>query len=135
MRRSLIALAAAGIVASGVAGANGFASRVDHAAPSGYVAVQERHYYGDRWDDDRRFSVDEREQRLMERIRNGRDRGALTRWEARQLRDDLLAIQSKERIYRQDGRIDGAERDDLHRELDRVAWNLRAQLRDEERRF
>jgi hypothetical protein len=139
MKKSLIALAAAAVLASGAASADSFSLRVDSEAARGFVAVQDygsRHWDADRrWDDDRRLSIDERQARIDARIREQRQRGALTRYEARQLRDDLASIEAKERRFLYDGHLDGRERADLHRDLDRLAWNLRGQARDDERRY
>lgn len=89
---------------------------------------------GDRHDPGRRFTINEREERLRERIAYGRSTGMLSPREARRLIRQLRDIEDKERgYYHGDGRLTRWERQDLHRDLDMLAANVRAQARDHDR--
>lgn len=132
MKGILIALAAASALASTTVVANATA-----APEPSVVRVQ---YYGDRqynqherWDD-RSMRIDEREARIGERIQQGWNDGRLTRWEARRLHRELRAVEAKERAFKSDGRLDRYEVAQLSDDLDRLALNVRSQLRDEQRR-
>jgi hypothetical protein len=131
MKRKLFALTTAAMLASGVAFAGGPAG-IAHArvTPDGFVAVQ----YYDRWDD-RTANINEREARLRNRIERGINDGRITRREAHQLFSELSSIEAKERAFRSDGRIGGREGAELNADLDRLADNVRHQLRDEQRRY
>ena len=136
MKKSLIALAAAGVIASGAAAAESFTIRVDgHRAPS-YVTVQDYQPDFRRWHDEgRQMSVDDRQARIHNRIQRGFDQGQLTRREARQLERELADIESKEQYFASDGRIGGRERAELHRDLDRLSERLRFERRDNQTRY
>jgi hypothetical protein len=139
MRKTLIALATAGVLASGLATA---ASTPGHVGASAFVPVQYSQqnqnqtldrWHDDRWDD-RAQNVNEREARIRARIERGQSIGRLTDREARNLYRQLRAIEVKERTYMADGRLNYREEAELKRNLDRLADNLRAQMRDEDRR-
>jgi hypothetical protein len=133
MKGILIALAAAGALASTTVVAN-----TTVASEPSIVRVQ---YYGERqynqherWDG-RSLRIDEREARIAERIERGWNDGRLTRWEARRLQRELRGVEAKERAFKSDGRLDRYEVAQLNDDLDRLALNLRSQLRDEQRRY
>ena len=139
MKKSLIALATAGVLASGVAAAESFTLRVDgHRSPA-YVTVQDHQDYRQdyrRWHDEgRQLSVDDRQARIHNRIQRGFENGQLTRRELRQLERDLAQIEEKERVFASDGRIGGRERSELHRDLDRLSERLRFERRDAQTRY
>ncbi|HVO90829.1 MAG TPA: hypothetical protein VMV45_19980 [Casimicrobiaceae bacterium] len=127
MKRSLIALATAGVLASGAALAATPAADV-HGATAAFVPVQ---YYGgyDR-SDERAQAVNDREARLSARIARAEENGRITHREARMLYRELGDIQARERDFRADGQLGWREAEDLNRDLDRLAGNLRDQIRD-----
>ena len=106
------------------------------AAPDGFVTIQQDNgwRHNDDWrrwyDDGRRFSVDERQARILNRIHRGFEQGQLTRREARQLERHLARIEEKERGYEYDGRLNRREQADLHADLDQLAQRLRFERRD-----
>ena len=61
--------------------------------------------------------------------------GRITNREARILYRQLAAIEPKERTFKSDGRLSYREDAELNRRLDRLADNVRIQLRDDERRY
>ena len=135
MRKTLIALAVAGALASGTAVA-GNTSGHDFGSTA-FVPVQHNDrndWRDDRWDD-RSQNVDEREARIRARIERGHNSGRLTDHEARNLYRQLRAIEAKERTFMADGRLNYRENEELKRNLDRLADNVRAQMRDEDRNF
>ena len=141
MKKSLIALATAGLLVSGAAAADSFTVRFGSFQSPGFVAVQhDRDLRGNRddwrswYDDGRRFSVDERQSLIHQRIQRGFEQGQLTRREARQLERQLGRIEEKERGYEYDGRLNRREQTDLHAELDVLAQRLRFERRDAEYR-
>jgi len=136
MKKSLLALATAGMIASGVAAADRFTLYVDDRGERPVVRVQQ---YDNDWrgwyDDGRRLDVDERQARINERIESGFANGALTRREARQLERQLAVTEEKERAFEADGRVNGRERAELHRDLDTLSQRLRFERRDADRRY
>ena len=134
MKRTLIALAAAGVLASGVAVAGTTVQLYGDYGSAAFVPVQYSDRYGDRWDD-RSVNVNEREARIRARIDRGIRDGRITRAEARGLYRELGSIESAERTYKSDGRLTNRENADLNRRLDRLADNVRIQLRDDDRRY
>ena len=136
MRKSLIALATVGVLASGAVAADSFTVRIGENDARSFVAVQD---YGNDfrgwYDEGRRMSVDERQARINARIEHGLQTGALTRREARQLERQLALTEERERAYEADGRLTGRERAVLHRDLDNVAQRLRFEQRDADRRY
>ncbi len=150
MKRTLIALTTAGILASGGAVAGTTVQVTRDFGSARFVPVQyvEQHDYrwddrsDHRWDDrsDHRWvdpaaNINEREARIRARIQRGWNDGRLTSWEARRLYRELVAIEAKERAYMADGRLNYREQAQLNRELDWLAEHVRAQLRDDERRY
>jgi hypothetical protein len=128
MRRTLIALATVGVVASGAAVACSTGAQLN----TGIVPVQYSSH--DRWDD-RSVSVNEREARIRARIEHGMNDGRITRPEARRLLRQLAFIESKEHAYMADGRINRREEAQLTRDLDALAQNVRTQMLDEDRSY
>lgn len=147
MKKTLIALSTAAVLASGAAAADTFV-RIHSSPVPAYAAQHDyrydttpRHRYDDyhyrepQWNDGRALSVDERQARIRARIHHGIQRGDLTRWEARRLLRELAEIESRERAYEADGRLGRRERVALHRDLDQLAMQLRYERRDPERRY
>ncbi len=128
MRRTLIAIATVGLLASGAAVAGSTSVQLNHA---GFVPVQ---YSNDRWDD-RAAAINDREAHIRARIERGVNDGRITRFEARRLYRQLASIEAKERSYRADGRLSYREEAQLKRDLDSLAQNVRVQLRDDERSY
>jgi hypothetical protein len=130
MNRTLIAIMTAGLLASGAAVAGSVRSVSDDH--SGMVVAVQNGY--DR-SDERSASINEREARIKSRIQRGMSDGSLADREARRLYRELGNIESRERAFRSDGRLDGREAAELNRDLDRLAYNLRDQRHDEQRRY
>ena len=131
MKGTLIALATAGILSSGVAFAGTTAIQDNHVIrSSSVIPVQyyERGY-------DRAASINEREARINSWIERGVSDGRITDWEARRLRRELGDIQARERAFMSDGRLDGYEYSELNRDLDRLADNVRDRMRNDNRRY
>lgn len=131
MNRTLIAIVTAGLLASGAAVAGQTSTYVPEANHHGLVAVQ----YGYDRSDERSANINEREARIKDRIQRGMHDGTLTDREARRLYRELGDIESKERAFRSDGRLDGREAADLNRDLDRLADDVRDQRHDQQRRY
>ena len=132
MRRTLIAIAAAGALASGAAVAASTTVQLNHdTGYAGFVPVQ---YSSDRWDD-RAASINEREGHIKARIDRGVNDGRITRIEARRLYRQLASIEAKERSYKSDGRLNYREEAQLKRDLDSLAQNVHVQLRDQDRSY
>jgi hypothetical protein len=132
MKRTLIALAAAGVLASGGAVAGTTIQVTGGFGTAPVVPVQYSNGY--RWDD-RSMSVNERESRIRARIEHGLTDGRITRGEARGLYRELASIEATERTYKSDGRLSYRENAELNRRLDRLADNVRVQLRDDDWRY
>ena len=136
MRKTLIALATAGVLAAGVATAG---NTTGHAYGPKFVPVQYTQQYDQRWHDDRwddrSQTVNEREARIRARIERGQSIGRLTDREARNLYRQLSVIEAKERTFMADGRLNRRETTELTQNLNRLADNVRAQMRDEDRRY
>lgn len=125
MKSTLIALAAAGLLASGTA----------IASPGEDVTLLMQAQYHDERDrrDERDLSVNEREQRLHERIERGMSDGRITDREGRRLYRELNDIEAKERGFLYDGSLNRRETNELHRDLDRLQDDVREQARDGQR--
>jgi|KBSSwiStaDraftv2_1062776.scaffolds.fasta_scaffold589941_2 hypothetical protein len=126
LKSTLIAVAVGGALASSVA--------VAGTTSAGLVPVAYSDQYMSR-SDERALNVNEREAHLRARIERGMHDGRITNREARMLLRQLSSIESRERSYMADGRLNRRENDDLVRQLDRLSDNVRAQLRDEDRRY
>jgi hypothetical protein len=134
MRTILTAIAAAGVLASGVA-FGGTTTVQNHEARFDSATILPVQYdRSDRWDD-RGANINEREARINGRIQRGIEDGRITDREARRLYGELRGVEAKERAFRSDGRISGREEAELHRDLDRLAANVRDQMRDDQRRY
>lgn len=80
------------------------------------------------------MSIDQRQQILMARIQHGARSGQLTRDEVRDLTQDLRRTEWLERRFERDGRLARGEWQELDRLLDKLARNLREDMRDDDRR-
>ena len=138
MRKTLIAFAAAGALASGAALAgntNGHDFGSTAFVPVQYNQHNDRNdWRDDRWDD-REQSINEREARIRARIERGHNSGRLTDREARNLYRQLRFVEQKEKTFMADGRLNYRENEELKRHLDRLADNVRTQMRDENRNY
>lgn len=145
MKKSLIAVATAGLIATGTVLAETTVYRLDNGTLRNYSVQDQRHWDGgardvgpsdNNWrDDDRQLGVDQRQARLQERIQRGFDNGRLTRPEARRLQRELEDIEAKQRAFEADGRLGRREEATLQNDLDALAARARNQLRDDERRY
>jgi hypothetical protein len=79
---------------------------------------------------DEHLSIDQRQHLLMARIDQGARSGRLTRQEARDLVQDMRRIEWLERRFEADGRLGRSEWLELDHLLDRLARDLREDLRD-----
>lgn len=75
------------------------------------------------------WEIHSRIEAAHERINRNFDRGALSRHDAKRLRDELNAIRDTEARMRQDGRLDRREREILDRKLDRLNKEISAEKR------
>lgn len=82
-----------------------------------------------RWNGGRDGNVNQRQERLTWRIEQGVRNGSLTRSEARNLREAAYDVARLEARYRRDG-LNGWERADLDRRLDRLEMLVRSERRD-----
>jgi len=132
MRRTLIAIATAGALASGAAIAGSTTVQLNQEPGRGaFVPAQ---YSPDRWDD-RSASINDREARIRARIDRGINDGRITKSEARRLYRQLASIEAKEHSYKSDGRLSYREEAQLKHDLDSLAQNVQVQLRDEDRSY
>jgi hypothetical protein len=70
-------------------------------------------------------SVNAREHRQAQRIRNGKQNDQLTRGELNRLRADEAAIRAEERVYRKSGDgLSPRERRDLERDLNKTSREI-----------
>jgi hypothetical protein len=77
-------------------------------------------------------NINVRQASIEQRIDMGLRTGRLTRHEAMDLRNDLRGIERLEMRYRRGG-LNRAERADLDRRLDRLAFELTRELNDRQR--
>jgi len=68
--------------------------------------------------------VDRRQDNQRARIRDGRESGALTRWESKKLRKDQKKISRMERRFARDGHINKQERRILNKAQDRASHRI-----------
>jgi len=119
MNKTLLALAAAGVLATtGAAAENGV--RVPQM-----TNVQ----YNSGWYD-RSATINDREARINDRIERGMRDGRINEREARRLSYELNRIEQKERDFKNDGRLSRRETEELSRDLDRLADHVRQEMRD-----
>jgi hypothetical protein len=108
------------------------------AAAAGPAAAQDWRYDHERYDryenwDRGDREIDFRQARLEDRIQDGVRDGSLTWQEARALHDETRQIARLEARYRYDG-LNGWERADLDRRLDRLDQQIRYERHDGEYR-
>jgi hypothetical protein len=132
MKALLIALTTAGALASGTALASPVAVH-EGARGGGRALVRVQYYEHYERAQARVESINEREARIRDRIDRGIERGRITSFEARRLNRELNDIEAKEHAFRADGRLGNRESQALERDLDRVAYDMRRQMRDEQR--
>lgn len=89
------------------------------------------------WRQSQQFSeeIDARQARQLERIRNGRHEGRLTRMEFRELMHEQHEIRAMERHFRADGIIDPREFRRLDHALDLAGRNIRWEKHDRQERY
>ena len=134
MRTILTAIAAAGVLASSTAFAGTTTVQSHEPLFDSVTIVRVQYDRSDRWDD-RGANINAREGQINARIQRGIQDGRITDREARRLYGELRDVEAKERAFRSDGRISGREEAELHRDLDRLAANVRDQMRDDQRRY
>jgi hypothetical protein len=131
---SVIALAA---LAAGSAQANGFGPNpfIQVTLPIAPIHAAHRDF-DDRFDrdyfphHDSHASIDQRQHRQMERIREGMAHGQISRHEAHDLMRDQRVIEQTQRRYLADGRISRDEWRQLDSMLDRAGQEIRAEKHD-----
>ncbi len=82
------------------------------------------------WNNDVDYSIDERQQRQMEKIMQGLRTGSLSRREAGYLMQEQKEIERLQRHYLADRHLSRSEWLDLDRRLDLAARDIRAEKRD-----
>lgn len=95
-------------------------------------AASAQPYYGQRHDQGRWTSINERQARLDARIDRGIQNGQLNRREAIRLRREFRQIAYLEKRYRSNG-LSGWERADLDRRFDALSAQIRHERRDGDR--
>ncbi len=80
------------------------------------------------------LSIDQRQHMLMARVEKGIHTGQLTRYEARNLVNDMRRIEMLERRFEADGHLGRGEWMELDRLLDKLAYDLREDMHDNEQR-
>ncbi len=78
-------------------------------------------------------NINARQAQLSQQIDFGQRSGRLTFMEARDLRDQMRQVNFVEASYRRGG-LNGFERADLDRRLDRISFNLQRELNDRDHR-
>ena len=124
MKSTLIALAAAGMLASTMA-----VAQQPYHRDQPYRDDAPRWAQNDRWDD-REAGINEREARINARIQRGMNDGRISEHEARRLYRELRDVEARERAYMNDGRLNRRETETLNRDLDRLTDHVRQQIRD-----
>jgi hypothetical protein len=130
MKKTLLALAAVGVLASTGAVANGADERVPHMTPVQYHGNDYRHDERYREWYDHSANIYDRGQKIRNWIDRGISDGRINQGEARRLQRELARFEEKERSFNRDGRISHREEEELNRDLDRLADNVRQQMRD-----
>lgn len=77
-----------------------------------------------------RGGIRERVNRANIRIERGIERGSLTRPEAQRLRDELYGIQDNISRMKDDGHLDGRERERINADLDRLDADINREKHD-----
>ena len=91
---------------------------------------QQKHDGQDRNGSIRDPGVNARQENQTERIQQGVSSGELTRHEVKGLREDRRDIKQLETAYKSDGALTGAERKDLHQELNQLGGDIRQEKHD-----
>jgi len=78
--------------------------------------------------------INERQQRLEQRIEQGWRTGQLTRPEVQRLQHEMREIERAEHHFWSDGRLTPRERGELHARLEHVSRGIQHERRDVERR-
>jgi len=78
--------------------------------------------------------IDQRVRQANEQIERGINSGALTREEARRLKDELYSVRDDEARMKADGRLNRYERERLEKELDRLERHISRLKSDDDRR-
>lgn len=81
-----------------------------------------------------RSGIDARQHHQQQRIEQGWRSGQLTRPEARRLEGEQRMIRREERRYRADGVLTGAERRDVHQDMNRASRHIYREKRDAQQR-
>lgn len=76
--------------------------------------------------------INARQDEIQDRIARAERKGRLNHREARRLREQLWEIKRIEARYRYDRHLSRWERSDLDQRLDRLAWRLRQEVRDDD---
>lgn len=79
-------------------------------------------------------SLNHRQDKQSERIRQGVRSGELTRAEAKDLREDRREIRKEERAYKSDGHLSKAERRDLHHDMNDLSKDIHSAKHDADKR-
>jgi hypothetical protein len=82
----------------------------------------------------REHGVNERQGQQRERVAAGVHSGEVTRQESRALHHDAQRIERNEQAYRLDGHFSGAERREVHRDLDRHGRQIHQARNDQDGR-
>ena len=100
-----------------------------------------RHIYKEKHDAQTRGTVatrdpgvNARQANQNARIRQGVRSGELTPTEAKGLRQEERAMRTEERAYKSDGKLDAAERKDLHQDLNQARKDIYNEKHDAEKR-
>ena len=76
--------------------------------------------------------INARQDEIQNRIARAERKGRLNHREARRLREQLWEIKRIEARYRYDRHLSRWERSDLDQRLDRLAWRVRQEVRDDD---
>ncbi len=127
----LAGLASLTLLATGVQAGHGYPGHPGYYQGAPDVEYRQHSGPGPRWGD---MNIEQRQRHLMARVEQGLRNGRLTHYEARELFQDLRRSEFLERRFEADGRLSRAEWFELDRVLDRIARDLRQELRDDDRR-
>jgi len=79
-------------------------------------------------------NINERQHNQQRRIHEGARSGELTRGETRNLQGQERAIRQEERQYKSDGKMTGAERKDLHQDMNSLSKEIYQEKHDAQER-
>lgn len=126
---SLIALSSLAL-AAGISHAHGWGGHNPYLTASAPVFERSPHH-GDPFAHDLGHAgIDARQQKQLERIRNGIEHGQISRHEARDLYREQKEIEWAQRRYLADGRLSRDEYRNLDRMLDQAGANIREEKHD-----